>query len=145
MLHALIHKKSRGRMPIEDEITSSIFGPLRFMIPDMAWRSLLALFGHPQQLQGVNPTQVNVKLWPRWNTADGGSVEPDVYIVAQCGEAKIATIIVEVKAVKRNSIDRDDLRDQLRKQWESPDFCRTAHSLHVFLGPDLLGTYLKIV
>lgn len=138
MLHALIHKKSRGRMPIEDEITSCIFGPLRFMTPDMAWRSLLALFGRPEQLQEVSPIQVDVKFWPRWNTTDGGSVEPDVYVVAQCGEVKVATIIVEVKAVKRSSIDRDDLHDQLRKQWESPDFCRTAHSLHVFLGPDLL-------
>lgn len=145
MLHALIHKKSRDRMPIEDEITSCIFGPLRFMTPDMAWRSLLALFGRPEQLQGINPTQVDVKLWPRRNTADGGSVEPDVYIVAKCGKDKVATIIVEVKAMKRSSIDRDDLRDQLRKQWESSDFCRTAYSLHVFLGPDLLGEVESVI
>ena len=140
MLHALIHKKSRGRKLIEDEITSCIFGPLRFMAPGVAWRSLLALFGNPEQLLGINtPTHVDVEFWPKeWRTADDKRVEPDVYIVAQYGEIRIATIIVEVKRMKRSSIDRDDLRDQLRKQWQSPNFCRTDHSLHVFLGPDLL-------
>lgn len=125
-------------MPIEDEITSCIFGPMRFMTPDAAWRSLLALFGNPEQLLGINtPTQVEVELWPKgWRTTDDKKVEPDVYIVAQCGEVKISTIIVEMKPVKL-SIDRDKLRDQLRNQWKSPDFFRTDRSLHVFLGPDL--------
>ena len=140
MLHALIHKKSKGRKLFEDEITSCIFGPLRFMAPDMAWRSLLVLFDHPAQLKDVAPTCVDVQLWPQWRrTAEGGRVEPDVYIVARTEEDEVATIIVEVKTVKRSSINRDHIRDQLRKQWESPDFCRTKdHSVHVFLGPDLL-------
>ena len=127
MLHALIHKKSRDRKLIEDEITSCIFGPLRFMALGAAWRSLLALFDNPEQLRGINaPTQMDVELWPKeWRTADGKRVEPDVYIVAWCGEIKVAMIVVEVKTVKRSSIDRNELRDQLRKQWQSPDFCRT--------------------
>lgn len=140
MLHSLIHRKSRGRKPIEDEITSCIFGPLRFMVPDAAWRSLLALFGNPEQLRGINtPTQVDVELWPKeWRTEDGKRVEPDVYIVAWCGENKVAKIIVEVKTVKRRSIDRNDLCNQIHKQWQSSNFCHTDRSLHVFLGPDLL-------
>lgn len=142
MLHALIHKKSRGRMPIEDEITSCIFGPLRFMTPDMRWRYLRVLFGHPEQLQDVDPIQVDVELWPQWHTAYGGRVEPDVYIIARREEDTVATIIVEVKQVDRMkrfpSIDRDALSRQLSKQWGSPNFCLTDHSLHVFLGHGLL-------
>lgn len=139
MLHSLIHKKSRDQMPIEDEITSCIFGPLRFMTSDMAWRYLRVLLGDPDQLQGIEPTRVDVELWPKWRTADGGRVEPDVYIVARIEEDKVATIIVEVKRMKRSpSIDRDALFRQLSMQWKSPNFCLTNHSLHVFLGHDLL-------
>ena len=142
MLHALIHKKSRDRMLFEDEITSCIFGPLRFMTPSMAWRYLCVLFGDPEQLRCIEPTRVDVELWPQWHTADGGRVEPDVYITALREEDTVATIIVEVKQVDRMkrspSIDRDALSHQLSKQWGSPDFCLTDHSLHVFLGHDLL-------
>lgn len=127
-------------MPIEDEITSCIFGPLRFMTHDMAWRCLRVLFGYPEQLKNIKPTRVDVEFWPRWCPADDGkSVEPDVYITARRDNDIIATIIVEVKRPKWNpSINRDDLCKQLCRQWESPDFCRKNRSLHVFLGHDLL-------
>lgn len=52
----------------EDEITSTIFGPLEFLTASdhyQLWRRVLAEVGRAEFLLEVSPLNVTLELWPR--------------------------------------------------------------------------------
>lgn len=98
-MYARIYGKAAGRTP-EDEATSCIFGPLRMlgaMAPGKTWAACLHLFqcGHLFP-GGFEPTDVDVRFWPRFPPGRRGYVEPDVHVIARRG-ADVRTILIEVK------------------------------------------------
>ena len=112
-MHAWISGKRRVAI-WEDEVTSCVFGSLRFLEPQQAWRICVGLFGDRVgqciQLPVDDVTKVDVRLWPHFKTRSR-FIEPDVHIVARGHDGSVATILVEVKW---GSPLRDD---QLLQQW----------------------------
>ena len=135
-MHAWISRKGRGAI-WEDEVTSCVFGSLRFLDPQLAWRICRDLFGDQVrqciQLSAEDVTEVDVRLWPHF-AIEAGYVEPDVHIVAKGRDGSVSTILVEVKWGARLG------KDQLLRQWLSlPDEenhnadVPQQHTVHVFL------------
>ena len=133
-----IGKKRRGSTITEDEVTSCVFGPLRFMNSQEAWKSCLVLFGIDGEkiLSNVEPNRVDIKFWPKFKRDDGQGryVEPDIHIVAWSNGNLICTILVEVKW---GSTLGDE---QLLDQWRFISFNDHTHdqlrvcSRHVYLS-----------
>ena len=98
-LYAQIHGKSSGRLP-EDEVTSCLFGPLRMMAalaPERAWAACRGLLGCGDLFpEGFEPTEVDVRFWPRFPAGERAYIEPDIHIIAR-RDADVYTILVEVK------------------------------------------------
>lgn len=146
-MHAWISGKGRGKI-WEDEVTSCVFGPLRFLDPQQAWRICLGLFGDQVrqciQLSAEDVKEVCVRFWPRFTT-DSGYVEPDMHIVAKGRDGTVSTILVEVKWEDRLKVD------QLLRQWrylslpceETPDADQLRkQSMHVFLYKGRKGRFV---
>jgi hypothetical protein len=105
MLHAVNSRKARlsafraagQRVPTEDVVTSTVFGPLAFFDPleaNLAVKALLASL----QMEQPNWTGIaNLTLWPRHVNVPGelrsSYVEPDLVI----SDAEGAALIIEVK------------------------------------------------
>ncbi len=96
-----IGKKRRSDKLFEDELTSCVFGPLRYMEPDKAWEACLLLFGLSDcaWYSDAKPDRVCVRFWPHFPRTDGAGrhVEPDAHIVAWDGNTLFRTILVETK------------------------------------------------
>ncbi len=109
-----IAKKRRGATPIEDEVTSCVFGPLRFMEPRQAWASCLLLFDIQDSASDLEPDRICIRFWPKFfrNDGRGSYVEPDVHILAWRNGELIATILVEIKWGA--ALGFDQLLDQWR-------------------------------
>ena len=110
-MYARIHGKSAD----EDEVTSCVFGPLRMlgaMAPARTWAACLHLFQCGHLFPDFEPTDFDVRFWPRFPTGQGGYVEPDVHVIASRG-TDIRTILVEVKCGAGLG------QDQLLSQWRS--------------------------
>ena len=133
-----IHKKRRRQKLLEDELTSCIFGPLRYLEPSQAWEACLILFdlSDGAQNSGPKPTRVCIRFWPRFSRTygEGRHVEPDVHVVAWNGDALLGTILVEAKW------NSDLQTNQLLDQWRfvavgDRDGAEVRScSKHVFLG-----------
>ena len=98
-MHAWISRKGREKI-WEDEVTSCVFGSLRFLDPQQAWRICLGLFGDQVRqfvlLSDKGVKELDIWLWPKfWKEI--GFVEPDVLIVANGHDGSVSTILVEVK------------------------------------------------
>ena len=137
-MHAWISGKRRVAI-WEDEVTSCVFGSLRFLEPQQAWRICVGLFGDRVgqciELPVEKVTKVDVRLWPHFKTPSR-FIEPDVHIVARGHDGLVATILVEVKW------DAPLRDDQLLQQWRwlsVPDQEELAiktlrnQTMHVFL------------
>ena len=96
-----IGKKRRGAKVLEDEVTSCVFGPLRFMQPAQAWASCLLLLGAENKIPhpGSQASRVSIEFWPKFKRDDGQGhhVEPDAHILAWQGDELIATLLIETK------------------------------------------------
>lgn len=96
-----IRNKRRSAEFFENELTSCVFGPLRYMEPGHAWDACRMLFGllDLSQESSPSPTNVCVRFWPHFSRTDGEGnyVEPDVHIVAWVGDTLLGTIVVETK------------------------------------------------
>lgn len=94
-------RKRRGAEFSEDELTSCVFGPLRYMEPSQAWKACRVLCGLSDGAQesGPQPTDVCVLFWPWFprTHGDGHHVEPDAQVVAWNGDALLGTILIETK------------------------------------------------
>ena len=131
-----IGRKRRGAKVFEDEMTSCVFGPLRFMEADQAWACCLLLGTCQEKFLDSTPTRVDIRFWPKF-PSDGIQsryVEPDVHVLAWRDDDMIATIVVETKWGSSLG-DR-----QLVNQWQfiavekyDPEVLRTR-SCHFFLS-----------
>lgn len=110
MLDAVIRKKLRGdikdliyekselhRLRQEDVITSTVFGPLKFMQPADAWLGLVLIL-LPDQLESLGffvPKASTIEFWPRLDL-HGQPVEPDLICVFE-NEQQRHVFVIEVK------------------------------------------------
>lgn len=131
-----IERKRRGAKVFEDEMTSCVFGPLRFMEAGQTWACCLLLGGFQEKFSDDTPTRVDVRFWPKF-PKDGSQsryVEPDVHVLAWRDDDLIGTIVVETKW--GSSLGDRQLVDQWRfiaAEKYGPDVLRTR-SCHAFLS-----------
>lgn len=152
MLHAINQKKSShykrylghrdsndGRVCEEDEITSTIIGPMDFMLPDEIhrfWSALFQLKSRPDVfgvLSDQSPKSMKVKLWPSRQVQIGGRerIEPDATIEFIWTEKIRCLLLIEFKW--RATLSG---RDQLHRQWNHYlTKEEQAHTFHLFIAP----------
>jgi hypothetical protein len=152
MLHAIVQRKTRhcraylgerdgeaGRSPSEDEITSTVFGPLDFMAPEQVhrfWRSVLQAAGAEDGMPDSPPARAAVQLWPHKQISGrmGKGVEPDGHVRLTWGNEARADLLIEIKW--RQPLYRENVERQLRQQWLeylTPD--TREHAWHLFITP----------
>lgn len=143
MLHAFSHKKSRlyrrylghrdetteHRVAEEDEITSTLIGPLAFLSPAAIaafWGALVHLRNPEYPLPTDAPTRAEMYFWPR-----KGRIEPDLR-VELTWSTHIQILLVEFKW--RAPLSG---QEQLHDQWKSYlDADEQSRALHLFIGLD---------
>lgn len=141
MLHAFSHKKSRlylrylghrdessePRVAEEDEITSTLIGPLAFLSPAAIaafWDALVRLRNPGQALPATPPTHAEMRFWPRKSR-----IEPDLRVELSWG-ADTRILLVEFKW--RAPLSG---KDQLHDQWQHYlDKNEQDRALHLFIG-----------
>ena len=105
----------RKQQNFEDQLTSCVFGPLRYMDPASAWDACLMVLGPSGRDQNSDSkvTRVCIRFWPHFQRHDGGGrfVEPDVHIVAWRRDRLFATVLIEMKWNNRLGLN------QLLNQW----------------------------
>lgn len=125
------HKKTRF---VEDEITSTIFGPLTYFSSSEIWYFFETLIKYMLVDENLWPVrsskQINVKFffWPLMKTTNGEKIEPDVLVKFRVKKATILTILVEVKWDCLQSS-----QDQLAKQWDAIDSFERENCFHLYL------------
>lgn len=143
MLHAFSHKKSRLyrrylghrdettelRVAEEDEMTSTLMGPLAFLSPAAIaafWDALIGL-RHPEHAFPTGaPTAAEMFFWPR-----SGRIEPDLVVELAWGSY---TRILLVEFKWRAPLSG---QDQLHDQWERYLSAEErGRALHLFIGLD---------
>jgi hypothetical protein len=99
VLHAVVRRKastflrSKGtRTPLEDIITSTVFGPLQFFAPADALEALTVAFDLPRPQW--TPAACWFGFWPR---GVDDSIEPDLSVRFEGGHGERVTLLVEVK------------------------------------------------
>lgn len=150
MLHAANQKKSKfwerylgvrldgeRRVHAEDEITSTILGPLSFLPPIAIGAFWLAVIGRCSDGKDIFPeglvTGASMQFWPAQYER-----EPDLRVELQWGE-ETRIILVELKW-------ESDLspHNQLQLQWEAClDEEQRGTASHVFIGKDISGAMLQ--
>ena len=121
----------------EDEITSTVLGPLDFMAPadvHRFWRSVLVAAEHAEFLPNESPERVDFKFWPPIKTTNNSSfIEPDMVVRMRWSDGRYRILLIELKW-------RAPLSgaDQLHRQWQ---FCldapEKAQALHLFIAPEV--------
>lgn len=120
----------------EDEITSTILGPLDFLSPAAVhrfWRAVLAKEGVENLLPEEAPDQSSVTFWDSRRASLGGlRIEPDgrFDFFWQSSEPRQCTLLLEVKW--RAPLSGED---QLHRQWS--DYLsdkERRQTFHIFLG-----------
>lgn len=134
MLHAIEKNKSklyerywglqdssvRGNITAEDEITSTVFGPLEFMAPSEVWCIVRKILG-VNILPEKPPTKLEFKLefWKRLNREGGSDIEPDAELVFYRDDHKPIAILFELKW--NASEGHKEGVYQLDEQWKAFD------------------------
>jgi hypothetical protein len=120
-----------GRVSAEDEITSIVLGPLRYLSPkDVVsfWQKLLG----EDFLIDQNPAKAIVEFWPN-RTTPKGRIQPDLLISFTWNDGSKRILLVEIKW--NSGLSGDD--HQLKRQWK--DFLNSSERTiahHVFIGKD---------
>jgi hypothetical protein len=143
MLHAFSHKKSRlyrrylghrdetseHRVAEEDEITSTLMGPLAFLSPAAItafWVAVVHLRNPEHPFPTEVPTRADMHFWPR-----KGRIEPDLRVELTWG-SHTQILLVEFKW--RAPLSG---KEQLHDQWEIYlDADEQRRALHLFIGLD---------
>ena len=120
----------------EDEITSTVIGPLDFLSPRDVfsfWHGVLASSGKCEFLPKNYPSSADVRLWDsRITPPKGRRVEPDVRIDFSWPDGSKFTLLVEIKWRARLSGS-----DQLHAQWsEYLTEMERQSALHLFIAVD---------
>jgi hypothetical protein len=116
MLHAVEKKRATAflarvesmepmRHPLEDMITSTVFGPLELMPENDAGRGLARILGIG--LRSID----SIKFWPRRNL-NGESIEPDLVVDCQTDTSQSLELRIEVKW--NSPFDPDQIEKQSR-------------------------------
>lgn len=155
MLHAIakhkttIHTRYLGnrdtderRVPSEDEIISTVFGPLAFLSPSdnyLLWQHILTELGQSTFLPSAQPVSSSIEFWPKKQHAITGQyIEPDVLIRMNWDDNQTRIFLIEFKWGARLSGD-----DQLHKQWlyflEDEE---RKLALHIFIAPSITQALL---
>lgn len=144
MLHAFSHKKSRlyrrylghrdetneSRVAEEDEITSTLMGPLAFLPPAAIaafWGAVVNLRNPEYAFPAEAPIRAEMCFWPRRNR-----VEPDLHVELTWGNH---TLILLVEFKWRAPLSG---QGQLHDQWKTylrPE--EQSRALHLFIGLDV--------
>lgn len=142
MLHAMGQRKTSlyrryigrrnqedGRVSMEDEITSTLLGPLAFLPKrDSAyfWYHLLKS-GCKRTIADTPPESADIQLWPRRH-----GIEPDMHVVLNWPDGHAHTLLIELKWTAPLSGD-----DQLYRQWQEylTDSERES-ATHLFIGKE---------
>ena len=140
ILHAVIHRKARIRLqdtrsPVEDTITSTIFGLLNYVPPGDAWLAVARLLEIQNPPWGpAVPDEVVVEFWPKMPSSYRARyVEPDVRISAKQARKSVGEILIEVKW------EAELGSDQLIAQWFSLAEAARERTVHVALTLDAAG------
>ena len=134
MLHAVAQRKARsflirsagtrGTIPLEDIITSSVFGPLAVLEPHRVWTALhIAFEMHPPDWK---PARSDVVFWPR--SSDG--VEPDMMVNFGDLQENRLRFLIEIKWNSGFG------HEQASRQW---DAFGGPHVRHIFIARDALS------
>jgi len=121
----------------EDEITSTILGPLDFLPKaDMHrfWRQLLCSTVHRDFLSNASLDDIRIDLWTRRNAKnDGNSIEPDGVVTIKTTDGQTRILLLELKW--RGPLSGDD---QLHRQWtQFLNKSEQAQALHLFIAPEI--------
>jgi len=155
MLHAIAKGKTKfyrrylgkrdddeRRVCEEDEITSTVFGPMDFLpaadVYDF-WCQVLHSSGHKAFMPNTPASNVKIDLWPRRNFQDeGSSIEPDGLINLAFPDGTQRHLLLELKW--RAPLSGDD---QLHRQWKYfLNRTEQAQALHLFIAPEIsAGAY----
>lgn len=152
MLHAIAQKKSmrhknyhldkktkfdraedEKHIREEDEITSTILGPLDFLNNEDSYKFWKAVIGLNRRdvslpaLPNEAPISGNVTFWPK------NKVEPDAFFEYRWKDGRRINFLLEIKWNAPLSGE-----DQLSRQWS--DFLtpsQQSDSIHIFISPDI--------
>ncbi len=126
----------------EDEITSTILGPLEFLnVSDhyQFWRHLLNEVGRIAFLLETTPQKIILELWPHRVAKDTSSkIEPDaiVHIIWPDNESRI--LLIEFKWHADLGSSDKCKRDQLHRQWlQYLTAEEREKALHLFIAPEI--------
>lgn len=116
----------------EDEVVSTIIGPLDFFEPALGyrfWLNLLKIAGNSDfLLPEIGLKSVNIKLWPIVN-----HIEPDAHVTFEWDSGQKRILIIEFKWHADLSGD-SQLHDQWYKYLEKTN---RDIALHLFIAPDI--------
>lgn len=129
MLMALLKGKlSREQENMEDILTSSVFGLLQYLPPEVALLPLLRLARTPE---GARPladlpdgTLAEYEFWPQWDKGGGASCEPDLVLRLALPDGSRKLVLIEAKFHSAKSVgaeheERAPLNDQLAREWDN--------------------------
>jgi len=150
MLHAIASRKTRyhrryhgerdgseAKVSEEDEITSTVLGPLEFMgVEDgfQFWQSVIKNSGTAFSLPETPPSQIRYEFWPRRQASDNsGRIEPDLLVTLRWPDGLSRWLLVELKW--RAPLSG---QDQLHRQWLNfLNAEERANALHIFIAPTI--------
>jgi hypothetical protein len=150
MLHAIEKSKTRIstrylgdrdgielRVSEEDEITSTILGPLDFLSAaenHRFWQRLLASVKHPNFLPSSQPSNVEFGFWERRIANDNSRpIEPDAVVRMYWPDGSTRILLIELKWHAPLSG-----KDQLHRQWlQYLTEMERQTALHLFIAPNV--------
>lgn len=126
MITAAAHGKDRSIQRLcEDEITSSVFGPLAFLPTDQIWTLFRKLLPIEDLCPSQTPDQARFSFWKRLAVS---RIEPDLLVCFLKDEQPLLTVLVEVKWKSGLSSE-----DQLVDQWANIPEDERGRCLHLYL------------
>ena len=120
----------------EDEITSTLLGPLDFLpMQDVYcfWHSVLELSDHSNFLPSSEPVDIQIVFWERRNASDNGRlIEPDSVVTMKFSDGQVRLLLIELKW--RAPLSGED---QLHRQWcQYLNEDERKQALHLFIAPE---------
>ena len=118
-----------GRVTAEDEIVSTIMGPLEFMSVEDCW-TILRQFARLDISE--RPSGCEIQFWPSRSALGTSRIEPDMLVTFQWPGARVQHVLFEFKWASPLSGDH-----QLQNQWIKFLTAEERHNAcHVFIGLD---------